>query len=159
MKEKDVYRFEYNDEIIERAGGRHLAYWAFDGILIAKKKDDGLILVDTFSLTDSTIMTVDEAEKKGKLTFLFNLNDVEEVRYYDHQYYDDNDVYILNMQHGYDTRYYIKKGAKKSQKKMLESINDKIEETKRKINFLQDELKSLLDKKEKVESGKLDIYI
>lgn len=158
MKEKDVFKFEYNEHMVEKFGLESL-YWCFDGILVAEKRKDDFVLIDTYWLTQPKIMTIDEAKEKGKLEFLFNLDDVVEISQNDLKYYDDKDVYILKMQHGYETKYYLKKNSKKSQKKMIEAINNKITETERKINNLKQQLDVLLSNKKKIESGNLDIYI
>jgi len=159
MKVNDVFLFEYNEDMIEKFGQQSL-YWCFDGILVAKKKNNEIILIDTYWLSSQPkIMTLEEVKRKGKLKFLFNLDDVIETDRSALKYYNNEDIYILNAQHGYETKYYLKKDAKKSQSKMLETVNNEIDEAKQKIERLQQQLNILIDKKEKIEAGNLDVVL
>jgi len=132
IKLNDVYKFRYHEEVRNKKAFD--SYWCFDGKLIVKENKDGLYLQDTYlNSGDDRRFTLNEALKQGILTFICNLDDVEEIGEYNIQYYNDEDVFDLSTQKGCRKKYCIKKGTKRSAEKMKSVLNEKIEDSERKI--------------------------
>jgi len=160
IKEGDVFYFHYKPEIEKK---RFFAYERFDGQLIAKKYTDGSIyLQDTYwgpFYPSNRIFTPEEAEEEGTLEYRFNLNEVRIGHESDLEYYDDNDVFLFNYQHGEYRKVYVRKGAKRSKEKMLEVVNRKIKDKKREIKKSIGELTKLIERRLKIKMGDLNVYI
>ena len=157
LKLNDVYKFNYNiiwsRKIFE-------PYWCFDGQLIVRKRNGKLYLEDTYWFSgENRTFTLEEALEKGNLTFVCNLDDVKECRECDIQYYDDKDIFNLSYQKGCYKKYCIRKGAKRSADKMKTVLNEKIAESKRKIEWENFDIEKYKEKLQEVENGNLDIYI
>ncbi len=167
VKENDVFDFRYKpeveDKINESWGGssRH----CFDGQLIAKKDyKNHWSFVDTYwsfgnGGDDSHSFSLKEIREQGKITFVCNLADIEEIQEYEQKYYDDKDIFNLSHQHGCYKFYAIKKGTKKSNTKMLKTVNDKIQEAKRDLERAGDKIEEYSQKKTKIEAGDLTVYL
>lgn len=149
-KEKDVFKFKFNEEYLKK---HNYPYHCFDGQLIVHKRQDGtLIFKDTY-YSNSTYFTLEELEKVGTLEFVCNLDDVVDCSEYDKVYYDENDIINLSYQHNSYKWFVRKKDAKRSKEKMMETIKNKIEEKEREIRWLEDEIKRLKEKQERIENG------
>ena len=156
LKLNDVYRFSYNVSWTERMFD---PYWCFDGQLVVKENKNGLYLEDTYwNSSEGRKFTLEEALERGTLTFVCNLDDVKECQEYDTQFYADEDIFNLSHQHGCYKKYCIRKGAKRSAEKMKAVLNEKIEESERKIKWLTSDVESYKKKLQEVENGNLDIY-
>lgn len=153
IKLNDVYRFRYK---IYKA-------WCFDGKLIVRKDKNGnLYLQDTywgFNSNENKSFTLEQALEEGYLTFLCNLDEVEECTVFDLDYYADEDLFNLSYQHGFYKLYYKRKGAVKSPEKMKNVLMQKIKSTEEDIEWSQGRLKRLKEKLEKLNSGDVDICI
>ena len=157
IKLNDVYKFRYHEEV--RNKKVFDPYWCFDGQLIVKENKNGLYLEDTYWSGDSRKFTLEEALQDGILTFVCNLDDVIECREYNLQYYEDEDTFNLSYQSGCYKKYCVRKNAKRSPEKMKSVLNEKIEESERKIKWLTSDVESYKKKLQEVEKGNLDIYI
>lgn len=156
IKELDVYEFTYNKDLRERD---NYINHCFDGILIVRKSDDGeLYLQDTYT-SDGRVFSLKDAKNKGNLDFMCNLNNVDKIDIRDTIYYEESDVVTLHCQHGYQTKYYLKKNAKKSATQMVYYINKQLEDKQNKIESLEHDMKMYKEKLKKVKSGELDIYL
>jgi len=160
IKEGDVFSFRYKPEVEKEM---FEPYHCFDGQLVARKDKDGkIILEDTFwglYYPSNRTFTPEKAEAKGTLKYRFNLNEVKIGTESDLNYYDDNDVFPFNYQHGSHRRVYVRKDAKKSKEKMLEVVNRKIKDEKKKIEKSIEELIKLSEIKLRIKMGDLDVYI
>jgi hypothetical protein len=128
MRELDVYHFTYNAEQQAKIFESH---HCFDGQLIVR----GEKLVDTYwgldpRGYDGRSFTLAEAQQKGILTFICNLNDVEKIAEWLYPQYADGDAFNLSHQHGCYKYYVAKKGAKKSVEKRLAIIEERIKKAK-----------------------------
>lgn len=126
-KEGDVFAFSYSEETYAAAGGRDLR-WCFDGQLVYR--DD--LLNDTYwglgrSYGEGRHFTVEEAKAKGALTFLCNLNDVEQIQEYEFPLYAEGDAWNLSHQHGCYRYFVRRKGAKKSADLMRQALHARVE--------------------------------
>lgn len=158
IKLNDVYRFRYYEEV--RSKKAFDPYWCFDGKLIVKENKDGLYLEDIYwNSGENRRFTLEKALKQGTLTFICSLDDVEECREYDIQYYEDEDIFDLSYQHGCYKKYCIKKDAKRSMEKMKNVLNEKIKDSECKIKWLTCDIERYKEKLQEVENRNLDIYI
>ena len=163
IKENNIYDFRYNAEYVEN---HFEPYHCFEGqLIVLKNRKDELVLVDTFwgfgfdQYND--VFTLEEAQQKGKLSFICNLDEVEKCEKWELKYYDDKDTFCLTEQSGCRRYYYKRKDAKKSVKKIKKMIKRKIEKSERKIKYAKSSIKSSKEKLKKIESGEdiNNIYI
>lgn len=130
MKVNDVFRFQYH--VVE---GERDRYWCFDGKLIARPDGDGIRLVDTYWTSgDGRSFTPEEAEKRGVLTFVCNLDEVEAVEEYEVPNYAPENIFNLSYQHGCYKRFVKRKGAAHSRDAMLKHLGEQMEKAKRDLN-------------------------
>ena len=160
IKLNDVYRFDYNKKYLKEL---FEPYWCFDAQLIVKQNKNGeLYLQDTywgFNDNGGKVFTLKQILERGELTFICNLDEVEECEKNDLQYYDDNDLFDLSYQHGCYKFYVKRKGAKKSPEKMKKAIEIKIKSAEREILWQQSSIEQLKEKLNKLNEGNLDIWI
>jgi len=156
----DVYRARWK----ERTWGDQKDH-CFEGIFVVLKKNNTFMFADTYwGIGDSSgkVFTPEQTEEKFELTYICNLDEIVSIHPYDIKYYDDNDLIYLSRQHACADSckyYFIKKGAKRSQTKMVKVLNESIEYSKRKIEWETSSIKENSDKLAEVISGNLDIYI
>lgn len=165
-KEYDVYKFRFSPK--KEQGWDH-RYHCFEGYLIARPDVDGWFrFVDIYWGIggDGKSFTEEEIKKEvtngGKFEFYFNLNEVEPIQKYDVDYYDDADLYSISEQHACVDRYvhhYKRKGAEKSQQKMLSVLKSQMQLRKSDIEIAVREVESLAQKINRVESGDLTTAI
>ena len=157
IREGDVFSFRYKPEIEKK---KFYPYHCFDGQLIAKKNSKGEIyLEDTYWTTGGRILTPEEAERLGVLTFKCNLRNVEKTHKEDLVYYDDKDIFDLSYQHRSYEEHAVRKGAERSKSKMLDVVNGRIEEAEHEIVRLKGKIKNLKDARKKIKSGNLNVYL
>lgn len=163
IKLNDVFHFRYHPTGEQGWDSRT---HCFEGLLIARKDNDGnLQLVDTYwgiNDTSGRVFNPSEIDKKGILTFYCNFNDIEAIDYYEKNYYDDKDIFWLHRQKACVPSceyYYKKKGATRSKTKMLEVINEKIREAKRKANSYIEDIARYSETKAKIEKDDLSVYL
>lgn len=160
IKLNDVYKFRYNEKYLKEL---FEPYWCFDGQLIVKQNKNGeLYLQDTywgFNGGECKVFTLKQVLERGELTFICNLDEVEECKEYDLKYYDDNDLFDLSYQHGRYKLYFKRKEAKKSPEKMRNVIEIKIETAEHEILWQQRLIEQLKEKLNELSKGNIDIYI
>lgn len=166
IKENDVFSFQYNEKELK---DRFSPYHCFDGRLIAKKMQDGtIILLDTYWASkhdnftrnsEGRTFTIESALQKGELKFICNLNDVEEIRDYEQGYYADEDLFNLSYQHHCYKYFTKRKGAERSKEKMLKTINEKIEDAEHRLRSAERHILEYNETKVKIEGGDLMVYL
>jgi hypothetical protein len=157
LKLNDVYRFIYNAEWSKKI---FEPYWCFDGQLIVKEHNGQLYLEDTYwGSSENKTFTLEDALRKGELTFICNLEDVEKIEKYNLDYYDDTDLFDLSHQHHCYEAFYKKKNAMKSAIKMEKVLIEKIQSLEHDIEYKKSELQRCKEKLEKIKMGNIDIYI
>lgn len=130
MKENDVFKFSYNEEARAKI---YMPDHCFDGQLVYR---DGK-LHDTYCGLESHAgdvgrhFTPAEAEARGTLTFLCNLDDVERIPHRDLEQYEPADRWDLSHQHGCHKHAVVRRGAKKSPTLQREILKKRIEAAKR----------------------------
>lgn len=150
MKENNVFNFRYNaQQLAVRTDPNN----CFDGILLS----NGIMLIDTYWSSGGRQFTLKEAQAQGTLKFLCNLEEMQEIKEYEAEYFDD--VVILFIHAGYRKKWLIKKGQERSKTKMLESIEEKINTKTREFERAKDAIERLIETKLKIESGDLSVYI
>lgn len=150
IKINDVYRFFYNEKKLKKLCD---AYWCFDGQLIVKSDNHGnLLLVDTYYWGENKSFTLEEALECGTLEFVCNLDEVEPIHEYEICDYEDKDIFNLSRQHYCYKQFYKRKGATKSIEKIKQNINNKISDLEEQVRFNEDEIKTLVNKLENIES-------
>lgn len=163
-----VFNFTWKESELEKLGS--YPYWCFDAQLICKEDKEGLFLQDTYwehdydftngnRYSESKVFTIDQALKRGLLTFVCDLNKVERIRENDLNYYDDKDVFDLTSQNSIEKYYFKRKGAKRSVDKMKEVLNRKIEKYEGEIEYAQNSIRLYKENLADVERGNLDINI
>lgn len=166
FNENDVFSFRYNEAELK---ARFSPHHCFDGQFIVKVNSKGeKYFVDTYwaskydgftAYQDVKSRTIDEALSQGELTFRCNLNDVEEIKEWEKEYYDDEDIFNLSYQHSCYSYFVKKKGAVKSQAKMLQSIKTKIEEAEYKKQSAERDIVRHNDTLKKIEAGDTSVYL
>lgn len=145
ITEGDVFDFDYSDAFFEdkRKWGHPSEPWyyrhCFDGQLVAVVVGGDILLRDTywafwdkekccfvFSGDSGRAFSAEEAARNGALKLRFNLADVEATHNEVADHYDAADWFDISYQHGCYKRFVLKKGAKKSQSRMLQAIDKKI---------------------------------
>jgi hypothetical protein len=122
LRDGDVYRWRYRDDAKR-------SYHCCSCIGIVK---DG-ILRDTYWQIGSSFSEgkwfAAESLPTLELTRLGNLDEFVKVPDYFEDYYDDADVMNLNHANSSRDNFYIRKGAKRSQSKMLEVARSRLEDS------------------------------
>jgi hypothetical protein len=172
IKEGDVFDFDYSDAFFEnkRKAGHPHEHWyyrhCFDGQLVAVAVGDQILLRDTywafwdkeichfvFSGDSGRAFSAEEARKNGVLKLQFNLTDVEPAHNEVADYYDDSDYFNISYQHGCYKCFVLKKGAKKSQAKMLQAIDSKIADAARDKEMAEWRIERLQTERKRIEEG------
>lgn len=158
LKENDVYKFRFNEHELKN---RQYPNHCFDGTLIVKKySDNRFFLEDTYwSCGESKSFTLSKAIELGSLTFLCNLDEMQDIERYEVDYYNDSDIVELTIHAGDRNRILIKKGTQRSQSKMLESIKRRISDKQDTIKYAESSLKQLNETLLKIESGDTTVYL
>lgn len=158
FKENDVFEFRYKPAEAQKL---HSPYHCFDGTLVVKKStDNNILLVDTYwGYGESRTFTPKTAIEKGILTFLCNLDEMEDIKEWETCYYDDADIVKMYIHAGYRSRFLIKKGTQRSQAKMLESIKQKIEDEYNNIKSAEYSLKRHKETLKKIEEGDTSVFL
>ena len=150
MKTLDVYTWKYKseDEYIEKHKYSGTAYWCLDRQLVIDENGD---YRDTYkaSISDWEIKegcfkscTLLNKEDIEVVDYVCNLNDVEFV---DKWFKDDYDVvYDLSHHHYLKKLYAIPKGAKVSDKKILENKKKELSEKMDKVKYLMHTIEVLM---------------
>lgn len=157
MKPLDVYTWEYKNEAeyLDKHKYSGTAYWCLDRQLVIDENGD---FRDTYKASISdweiredcfqscTLLNKDDIEI---VDYVCNLNDVEFV---DKWYKDQYDVvYDLSHHHYYKKLYAINKGAKVSNKKMLENKKKELEDKLSKVKHLMHTIEVLMENIEELE--------
>lgn len=153
MKEGDIFRWRY------REGTKHgdYAYHCCSNIAVFKNGR----LRDTYwhgyaTSSDGRSWMADECHKLD-LTFLANESDLEPAQAYQAEYYDHAD--IVNITHANGGSFYLRKGAVRSQAKMLESARYKLEKSESDKQMAEWRSERLREAIAKIEAGDTTAHI
>lgn len=173
LKIGDVYEFRWNTEEYDKQSWKGALNHCFEGLLVVmeasrynsktQKYDKEIMLVDTFwginRESDNERFTLEEAQKKGKLEFYCNLNDIEKVERHYLDNYDDEDLFRLHDQHACTESciyWYKKKGAKRSPTKKIRVLREKINKEKSSIEYSVRNIESMSAEIKKLEISGFD---
>lgn len=137
----------------------------FEATLIANIDEGKMMFVDTYwgiNGLDNKSWDYTKMNKLFNFKFYCNLNDLKKIEEYDREYYDDKDLFRLTNQHACVPScidHYIKKGSKRSSKKMLKVLDEKIDKAKREIKYNTDRVGEYSAKKQEIINGNKEIYI
>src|SRR3990172_12020854 len=151
IKENDV--FHANWKVREWGDQKD---WCFEGLLVAKKIDGKMMFIDTYwgvGRFDNKSWNYTDLRKLFNFSYYCNIDDLEKIGSYDVDYYDDKDIYRLHDQHSCSEScnyYFIKKGTKRSKTKMIEVLEEKINEAKRNIEWNTRKVEEYSAKKQQV---------
>lgn len=128
LKVGDHFHWEYNNSVVVE----QYSYWCKSQMCVW----DGHFFKDLFWDMGKGSQSYVLKPENVLLSFMGNLNDYEECNEYQLKYYDDSD--ILNRSHSNHSKnwgncLFIKKGAKRSRKKIKEYLTYKLEEADYKI--------------------------
>lgn len=162
IKEKDVFIVGWKD----RQWGDQKGH-CFEGILIAYKDGDELKFYDTYwnvfrRDSESDIFTFAQMMDKFNVKYYCNLDELEKIEKYNDVYYDDKDIFTLHDQHACMPSCiytFIKKGTQRSKEKMLESVDKKISDYQRTIEYNTRCIELLKESGAKIRNGDLEVYI
>lgn len=164
IRKNDVFKVWYktNKEELYPGSLRH----CFEGTLVAIEDDkEGLIFVDTYwGIGDrqGKEFTFSEMMQKFEVNYYCNLDDLEPSKEDVIKYYDNKDVYTISRQHACVPSciyYFIRKGSSRSKDKMLSMVNEQIQKAKKEIEYAVREVEMLSEKKEKINSGDVNVYL
>lgn len=163
----DVFKVTWK----EREQG-DLKDWCFEGILLVKDKEteEGeKILYDTYwglsyNWDHSKKFTFDQANKLFNIEFYFNFDQVEEKRRFKDiiNYYDAKDIFRIHEQHACSENmiyYFLRKGAAKSQRVMLENIDRNLADLNSNLVYIKRQIEEYEHVRGLVESGDLEVII
>lgn len=157
LREGDVYRWRYSDP---KADARQ--YGSYHCCSCLAIVHNGR-LRDTFwqiggSFSDGRSFGLDDLSKL-ELTILGNLSDLEKVPEYQSDYYDEADT--VNLNHSNSTRgnFYLRKGAVRSQKRMLDICRRNLAESVAAEQSAADRSSELRKTIDKIRAGDLNVHI
>lgn len=152
LKEGDIYRWRYRAPSDERPYG---SYHCCSCIAVVR----GERLRDTFwgssAGSDGKSFGLDDLHKID-LTYVGNFADLDKAPDYRASYYDDSDVVNLNHSNSGRDNFYLRKGAKRSAAKMLESAYAKIEKARSDIRLAEWQIEQANAAIDRIEAGELD---
>lgn len=167
IKVDDVFHVRYTEAYRKEHGTRDLHH-CFEGLAIARKEGDQIILVDTYwglsGGSYSKIFYLKDIGRKIDIEYYCNLTEITKIENYKISYYADEDIIFLHNQHACTESckyYFIKKGAVRSKEKMIQTLQEHISEAERSINSEKRTIEWKMKTLQEIENGKpLDeIYI
>lgn len=154
LREGGIFRWRYREPGDDRSYGRYHCCSCI-GIV-----DPSGRLRDTFWSHggDGRSFGKDDLPKLD-LTYLGNMSDLEKASEYQADYYDDED--IVNLNHSNSTRdnFYLRKGAKRSAKKMLQVAQRKLEKAKSDERMAALKAEQLSTAIHQIETGNIEVYL
>lgn len=155
IRDGDVYRWYFHspDPDGDRSYGR---YHCCSNIAIG----NGGRLYDTFwqSGNDRRSFGADDLPRL-KLTFLGNLSDYQMASESQADYYDDSDFMDLNHSNSPRNNFYLKKGAERSQTKMLDAARRKLEMAESDERMAAGRAARLREAIANIEFGRLNVHL
>lgn len=157
LQEGDIYRWNYSDPKTDnRSWG---SYHCCSRIAIVSRG----LLRDTYwqigqSFSDGRSFRTEDLPKL-ELTRLGNMTDLEKVPEYQADYYDDADIVNLNHANSTSGNFYLRKGAVRSQKKMLEVCHNYLVRSTANERYAAQRSKELREAISKLEAGETDLHI
>lgn len=156
FNEGDIFRWSYKDPGDDRAYGRYHCCSCIAIVRNGRLRDTFWQVGTSFSGGRSFALG-DVAELN--LVFVANMADLEKSSERNAEYYDDADIVNLNHANSSRDNFYLRKGAKRSAAKMLETARAKMEQAISDAKYAvrrSGEMKELIAK---IEAGDTSVYL
>lgn len=152
LREGDIYRWSYRDSSDNR-------YHCCSRIAVVKNG----MLRDTYwqvgnSFSDGRWFGIG-ALPALDLKFIGNFSELEAAQEYQADYYDDADIVDLNHANSTRGNFYLRKGAIRSQKKMLESARQRLQKSLDEEQMAAWRSERLRASIARIEAGDMDTHI
>ena len=146
MKKGDYFRWSWKEMPND---SYELSYWCCAQIA----GFDGDRLKDIYWGTGSgKSWTPEEAESRLNLTFIANQDDISTAPC-DYYLYDKSDVVNLSHPNRHGSGLYIKKGARKSKRAIMEVVESNLERLERQIEFAKDRIEKNIKVRAELNGG------
>lgn len=154
LKDGDIFHWRYKPERIESMKRFTCdPYWAKSCIAVVRNG----CLEDTFwHGSDNARWTPDEADRDLELTYLGNFAGLTKVPEWLRDYYDDVDCVNLNHSNSPKGNFYIRNGACRSVRKMLEVANYKLEQAKSAVSSAERDVQRMENAIRELQGGTCD---
>ena len=121
----------------------HCRNWTFTPSNIIREPGSNnitsVLLLDTYFNNKSIEVTV---ENSDDFELIFDKNCVDSISHDASKLYDEDDIFVARMDSSAKRQYFVRKGAKVSQIKLIEVLINKRDDIEREIKHLQRELVS-----------------
>lgn len=157
LREGDVYRWGYRDPNTKHGAWGDYHCCSRIAIVSRGRLRDTYWQIGT-SFNECRSFGLEDLPKL-ELTFIANLADLEPAKEYQADYYDDADIVNLNHSNHPSGNFYLRKGAKRSQDKMLAVARQRLAEAEadeRTAVRRRTEISQIIDQ---IEAGTMDGYI
>lgn len=154
LREGDIFRWSYRDPNTDNRS--YGSYHCCSRIAVVK---NGRLLDTYWSCASDGRSFGAEDLPKLELTRVGNFAELDHAKEYQADYYDDAD--IVNLNHANSTRdnFYLRKGAKKSQAKMLEVARRNLERSQSNERSAADLSNGLREAIRRIEAGDTTVHI
>lgn len=156
LLEGDIYRWAYRDPNVDMR--QYGTYHCCSRIAVVKNGR----LRDTYwgmsSGSDGRHFGPDDLWRLD-LEILGNFADLEKVPDYNEDYYDDADIVNLNHSNSSRDNFYVRKGAKRSQAKMLEVARKRLEDSLSAERMAAWNSQRLRESIARIEAGDIETHI
>lgn len=157
MKEGDVFRWNYRDQLDDGAWGRYHCCSRIAIVRNGRLRDTFWMIGDSFA-SDGRQFSADSLHKLD-LTYLGNLAGLEKKPEYEADYFDDADIVDLNHSNSSRGNFYLRKGAKRSQTKMIEVAMQKLKEAQYEQSKASRRAENLMASIARIEAGEVGLYL
>jgi hypothetical protein len=152
----DIYRWSYRDPDVDMR--QYGTYHCCSRIAVVRRGR----LRDTYwgmsAGSDGRSFGPDDVWRLD-LERLGNFENLEQAPEYQKNYYDDADIVNLNHSNSSRNNFYLRKGAKRSQKKMLEAARYQLEQNEAAERSAADRAQRLRETIARIEAGDTETYI
>lgn len=159
LREGDVYRWSYREPGDDRTYGRYHCCSRIAIVRNGRLRDTFWMIGTSFPSSDGRSFGTDDLPKL-ELTRLGNLAEYEKAPEYNGDYFDDADIMNLNHSNSSTGNFYLRKGAKRSAAKMLESAHYHMGRAEATLRSAASRIEQLREVIAKIEAGNTtDIYL
>lgn len=157
MRDDDIFRWRYRAPGDDRQWGRYHCCSQIAVFRAGRLQDTYWMIGNSFP-SDGRSFGADRFQEL-ELTYVGNFADIERAKEYQADYYDDADIVNLNHCNSTAGNFYLRKGAKRSKVKMLESARRKLEKAQSNERAAQWQAEQLRTRIALIEAGDLDTHI
>lgn len=156
LRDGDIYRWRHVESGDDRPFGRYHCCSRIAVVHKGRLRDTYWQIGDYFG--EGKSFGIDDLGRI-ELTFIANCADLEKRHESDVEYYDCADVVDLNHPNSSKGNFYIRKGAKRSAAKMLESANRRLEAAKSDEQRAKNTIERLTSNIQRINSGDIEGYL